>query len=138
MSIVRFGCEGINREGRVARIGQNAKRYHVFRCKHMLTIEEYRELELIRCDERFGRFADLRNKMDTGSLSFEHRIHLALAIEDRDLRNQERLINLLGLEPIKAEQNYGFDINALRERALEIEKRDRELEIHPELTGRVR
>ena len=104
----------------------------------IFSAEEYRDLELNRCAERFGRLAEWRGRIETMGLLFERQIELSLSIEDRDLKNQERLIKLLGLETLKIEPSEAFDFNALRETMIKVHERDRELEMHPELSGRVR
>jgi len=106
--------------------------------KTNFTVEEYRDLELDRCAERFGRLAEWRKNIESKILSPERQITLALSLEDRDLKNQERMIKLLGLESLKIDQSDALDFNALRERALKSEERDHELKMYPELSGRVR
>ena len=106
--------------------------------KPNFTPEEYKDLELNRCAERSGRFAELRNKIETMSLPLERQIQLILLIEDRDMKNQERLIKLLGLETLKVEYGDSFNINTLRDHAENVARKDREIEMYPELTGRVR
>lgn len=98
----------------------------------------FRNLELNRCDERFGRFAEWRNKIESMGIPLERQLQLILSIEDRDLKNQERLIKLLGLETQKTEYSDNFNFNALRERARQVEEKDEEIRLHPELTGRIR
>jgi hypothetical protein len=58
-------------------------------------------------------------------------------IEDRDMKNQERLIKLLGLETIKIDTSEALNFNVLRERAANVERKDREMAENPALTGRV-
>jgi len=106
--------------------------------KPNFTAEEYRDLELNRCFERSGRLAEWRNRIEMMSLPLERQIQLILLIEDRDMKNQERLIKLLGLETLKIDQSDALDFNVLRERMLKVEERDRELEMYPALSGRVR
>ena len=79
-----------------------------------------------------------RNRVEGMAISFERQIELILSLEDRDLKNQERLIKILGLETLKIEQSNALDFNVIRERALELEKKDRLMEMYPELTGVVK
>ncbi len=103
-----------------------------------ITVLEYKDLEMNRCDERFGRLAEWRNKVEQMNISPERQLTLMLSLEDRDLKNQERLIKLLNLESSKIESEDTIDFNALRERAAHVDAKQREIELNPALSGRVR
>jgi DNA-binding transcriptional MerR regulator len=107
--------------------------------KAKFTPGEYREIELDRCAERSGRLAEWRDKIETMNLTPERQIQLILLIEDRDMKNQERLIKLLDLENHKVVEAVGcFNINDLRERKANVERKDREMKENPALSGVVR
>src|SRR3954471_10753815 len=46
-------------------------------------VREYKDLELNRCDERFGRLAEWRKKIETMDIPIERKLSLMLALEDK-------------------------------------------------------
>lgn len=103
-----------------------------------MSLKSYKSLEMNRCDERFGRLAEWRNMIEKMDIPPERRFALMLTLEDREMKNQERLIKLLNLEQKKEIMGDTLDFHKLRERAAEVEKKDRELKENPALSGRVR
>lgn len=88
------------------------------RCRTDLTTEEYREMELQRCDANFGKLADIEEQIESSAMASGDKLLLRLRTIDRVGNVQSKVISLRGLEaPQKVEHSGTFDLNVLREAA---------------------
>lgn len=65
------------------------------------TALEYKEIELIRCDESFGEYADMKEQIGKMKISKVEKLKLILAIKKGERENQDQVIKLRGLEAAK-------------------------------------
>lgn len=96
-----------------------------------LSAIELTEMELLRCDESFGEYADMKKEIDTMRAPKIEKLKLKIAVKKGERENQDQVIKLRGLEAPKKNENK--DVRKFTDE-LEAEKYMKELaEQYPEI-----